>query len=308
MMNVAVLKTNGGFSFENKNISKPKNDEALIRVLTCAVCTSDMHAWKYGLNEPTILGHEVVGIVEAVCENDYGIKPGDRVTGCILQGYAEYTTAKISELILVPDDFSNTQAIIEPCVCLLSGIRRLKLNSDSKIAIIGCGYMGLCLIALMKSENINNITAFDLRESQLKLALNIGAKRAFTPDEIKNEGYANYDYVFEVAGTQSAFSLAPQLVSQYGTIAAVAYHPYVRELDMNLCAAKAFTMVNVFEHRKENQLKYMREIIQKIKDKSIAIENLLTHSFPLSRLQEAFTYQSTKDDGYIKGYINDFKN
>ncbi|MDO4960585.1 MAG: alcohol dehydrogenase catalytic domain-containing protein [Eubacteriales bacterium] len=68
-----------------EEIDKPVHgaDEVLIRVAYSGICGSDLHIYNKGMfiiNIPETMGHEFVGIVEAVGENVKGYKPGDCVT------------------------------------------------------------------------------------------------------------------------------------------------------------------------------------------------------------------------------------
>jgi putative phosphonate catabolism associated alcohol dehydrogenase len=66
----------------------PAPGEVLVRVLLSTVCGSDVHAWtgRRALPTPTILGHEIVGVIEALGSDaprdlrDRSLAPGQRVT------------------------------------------------------------------------------------------------------------------------------------------------------------------------------------------------------------------------------------
>src|SRR6476469_3945460 len=61
---------------------KPTEDQALVRVLACAVCRTDLHVLDGELANPKlplIPGHEIVGRVWSVGPNGKRFKQGDRV-------------------------------------------------------------------------------------------------------------------------------------------------------------------------------------------------------------------------------------
>ena len=62
-------------------VPDPGPGEALVKVLTCGVCQTDMHYQKGGVGDdfPYLLGHEASGIVEAVGEDVTGVAVGDHV-------------------------------------------------------------------------------------------------------------------------------------------------------------------------------------------------------------------------------------
>lgn len=83
-MKAVVIKPGNKLGLDD--VPKPrllKDDEALIKVTTAAICGSDLHA-KHGLlpgiQPGDVIGHEFVGIVSEVGRNVTKFKPGDRVT------------------------------------------------------------------------------------------------------------------------------------------------------------------------------------------------------------------------------------
>jgi alcohol dehydrogenase len=83
-MKAVVIKSGGKLGLED--VPKPallRNDEAIVKVTTAAICGSDLHA-KHGLlpgiQPGDVIGHEFVGIVSEVGPSVIRFKPGDRVT------------------------------------------------------------------------------------------------------------------------------------------------------------------------------------------------------------------------------------
>lgn len=67
------------------DIDKPHRHEVLVRTAAAGLCHSDLHFMegKYLHDTPTIPGHEVAGIVEAVGDDVTELQPGDHVIGCL---------------------------------------------------------------------------------------------------------------------------------------------------------------------------------------------------------------------------------
>lgn len=85
-MKAAVLQeTNGRFSIEDVQLTKPLPNEVLIRTVATGICHSDlsMVEGKVFIPHPIVLGHETAGVVEAVGENVRGISIGDHVVACL---------------------------------------------------------------------------------------------------------------------------------------------------------------------------------------------------------------------------------
>ena len=68
-------------TIETITVPDPGPGEALVRVLACGVCHTDLHYREGGINDdfPFLLGHEAAGTVEAVGEGVGNVAPGDRV-------------------------------------------------------------------------------------------------------------------------------------------------------------------------------------------------------------------------------------
>lgn len=150
---------------------EPGEHQVLLSVHACAVCRTDLHVFDGDLAEPTlplVLGHEIVGRVEAVGAGVTRFGPGDRVgvpwlgwtcgrcrycrtdrenlcdrarfTGYHLNGgYAEYTAADERFCFPIPEIYSDVQAA--PLLCAgLIGYRSLRAVGDAeRLGLYGFG-------------------------------------------------------------------------------------------------------------------------------------------------------------------------
>ena len=152
-------------------VPKPGPRQILIKVAACGVCRTDLHIFDGELHHPKlplVLGHEIVGHVEALGPGVEGFAIGMRVgvpwlgwtdgtcfycrqgeenlcdhprfTGYQIDGgYAGYTVADARYAFHLPDGYSNAEAA--PLLCAgLIGYRSLKLTGDPKrLGIYGFG-------------------------------------------------------------------------------------------------------------------------------------------------------------------------
>jgi alcohol dehydrogenase, propanol-preferring len=152
-------------------VPEPGPGQLLIRVCACGVCRTDLHVADGELTEaklPLVLGHEIVGTVEALGAQVEGFAIGQRVgvpwlghtcgtcryclsgrenlcerarfTGYHLDGgYAQYTVADAHYCFTLPDAYSDQQAA--PLLCAgLIGYRALAVAGDAKrLGIYGFG-------------------------------------------------------------------------------------------------------------------------------------------------------------------------
>ena len=85
-MKAAVLhEVNQPLTVEEVTLQKPKAREVLVRTAFAGLCHSDLHFIEglYPHPLPTVPGHEVAGVVEAVGADVTYLQPGDHVIGCL---------------------------------------------------------------------------------------------------------------------------------------------------------------------------------------------------------------------------------
>jgi 2-desacetyl-2-hydroxyethyl bacteriochlorophyllide A dehydrogenase len=199
----------------------PAKGQALVRTHSCGLCASDQHFLKGGRNiialsqqlggpyaaldfaRPFVPGHEYVGEVL-----DYGpgsqrkVKVGRRVTSVPIMmaegghkviGYSHECPGGFGELMLLdenllleipasmPDDHA---AMIEPLAVGLEHARRGRPDKSDAALVVGCGAIGLGVIAGLKLMGIAPIVAADFHPARRDLAIQMGAHIAVDPREI----------------------------------------------------------------------------------------------------------------------------
>jgi len=77
-----VYETGGEFSLEQLELSEPRDDEVVVRMVGAGICGTDLGAVHGHLPippPPSVFGHEGAGIVEKVGARVTKVKPGDHV-------------------------------------------------------------------------------------------------------------------------------------------------------------------------------------------------------------------------------------
>ncbi|MDE2303390.1 MAG: alcohol dehydrogenase catalytic domain-containing protein [Sphingomonadales bacterium] len=198
----------------------PDAGQALVRTHRCGLCASDSHFLHAGQNvidlsrahggpyaaldfaRPFVPGHEFVGELL-----DYGpgttrrVKPGRRVTSVPIMrakgshaviGFSHDCPGGCGELMLldaammieVPDALDDERAaMIEPLAVGLEHARRGRPSRDDAALVIGCGAIGLGVIAGLRLLGIAPIIAADFDAGRRALALAMGADVACDPRE-----------------------------------------------------------------------------------------------------------------------------
>jgi 2-desacetyl-2-hydroxyethyl bacteriochlorophyllide A dehydrogenase len=203
----------------------PGKGQALVRTHSCGMCASEAHFLHAGQNVidlskkhggayaaldislPFVPGHEYVGEVV-----DYGpgsgrtIKPGRKVTSIPIMrvggshaivgfshecpgGFGEYMLLDENFMIEVPSDLDDDlAAMTEPLAVGLEHARRGRPTKDDIALVVGCGAIGLGVIAGLKLMGIAPIIAADFHEARRDMALRMGADIVIDPREISPYG------------------------------------------------------------------------------------------------------------------------
>ena len=77
-----VVEQAGEFKIENLDLSEPRDDEVVVRIVAAGICHTDLAAQAGHLPipaPPSVFGHEGAGVVEKVGARVAKVKPGDHV-------------------------------------------------------------------------------------------------------------------------------------------------------------------------------------------------------------------------------------
>ena len=199
---------------------KPGRGELLVRVGTCAVCRTDLHVVDGELPHPKlplILGHQVVGRVEEIGDENSKFRIGDRVgipwlggtdgncaycrsgrenlcdnarfTGYTIDGgYAEFTVADARFCFHLPDRYDDVE--VAPLLCAgLIGYRSYRKTGDARrLGIYGFGNAAhlIAQIAIYQGRELFAFTRPGDKATQ-QAARKLGAIWAGGSDEIPPE-------------------------------------------------------------------------------------------------------------------------
>lgn len=221
----------------------PKQGEALIKITLAGVCNTDYEITKGYMGYKGILGHEFVGVVESVNGEDKSLV-GKRVVGEINNGceacemchkglqrhcsnrqtlgiwqkdgcFAEYLSWPIKDLLEVPENVTNEQAVfVEPLAAGLEILEQLHIQPIEKVVILGDGKLGLTTALALNASNID-VLLVGKHQNKLDIAKKQGVQTKLLSDlEIKKE----WDFVVEATGSISGFEMALNLTKPRGTL------------------------------------------------------------------------------------------
>ena len=337
-----VSKGNFQLLEKEKPVLKDEKD-AIVRVTLASICSSDLHI-KHGsvprAVEGITIGHEMVGVVEEVGKEVANVKVGDRVTvnvetycgecffckngyvnnctdtnggwalGCRIDGgQAEYVRVPYANqgLNKIPDNVSDRQALFVGDV-LATGYWATKISDISKddtVLIIGGGPTGICTLLCVMLKNPKKIILCEKDEDRIKfINKHYPDVNVVRPDEceeyvLSHSDHNGADVVLEVAGSDSTFELAWKCARPNAivTIVALYYKPQILPLPNMYGKNLTFKIGGVDGCDCE-------EILNLIKEGKIDTTPLITHTYPLSKIEEAYDLFENKRDGVIKVAID----
>ena len=313
--------------------------DAIVRVTLGSICTRDLHI-KHGSVPRAVpgitVGHEMVGIVETVGADVQGIKPGDRVTvnvetfcgkcffcqhgyvnnctsphggwalGCRIDGgQTEYVRVPLATqgLNRIPDSVTDEQALLVGDV-LATGFwaaRISEITNDDTVLIIGAGPTGICtLLCVMLKQPKRIIVCEPSEQRRAFVKQHYPNVLLTTPDQCAefvkaHSDHGGADRVLEVAGANDTFQLAWQCARPNAIVTIVALYNEAQLLPLPNMYGKNLTFKTGGVDGCDCE-----EVLNLIAQGKIDTTPLITHRFPLSRIDEAYRLFENKEDGVIK--------
>jgi threonine dehydrogenase-like Zn-dependent dehydrogenase len=225
-------------------------------------------------------------------------------------GFASKVALDADSILRVPAGFEPEHVIGEPLADLEEALSRTSISPGSRVAVVGLGFMGLGLVQLAATRLPALLVAVDPNPAARARALSLGAHEAHHPDELpeafissSGQRELRMDVVVEAAGVTSALATASSLVRPYGTVCVVGYHHSGdAPMDMNLWY-KGVTIVNGFSPSRPRTLKAMADGLAMVADGRFSYRPLITHTFSLDQVDEAFALMDERPEGFVKGVV-----
>lgn len=325
----ALIYNNGIHYGERRmpEILNPK--DAIVKVTLSSICTSDLHIIKGFVpraKSDIVLGHEFVGEVVAIGDDVKKVSVGDRVSancetfcgecyfckrgwvnncinggwelGCRIDGcQAEYVRVPYADngLTKLPDSVSYENALFVGDILASGyfGAEMCEIRKGDTIAVIGAGPVGLCAMMCAKYMGAGKIIAIDIDKTRLKIAQEQGlADEVFTPETCD---ITNADGVIECAGTSETFQLAWKIARPNAIVGVVAMYEENQILPLPQMYGKNLTFKTGGVDANKCDL-----LVKLIEEKKISTDFLITHTFSLDRILDAYRLFEEKPEGCLK--------
>jgi propanol-preferring alcohol dehydrogenase len=259
MMKAAVVHEFGQpLVIEDVPVPTPGDNQVLVKVITCGVCHTDLHAangdWPVKPQLPLIPGHEAVGYVVALGAGVKNVVEGDIVgapwlysaCGCcefcitgwetlceeqknggysVNGGFAEYVVADSRYIARFPKGISFAE--IAPIICagvtVYKGLKETEVKPGEWVAISGVGGLGHLAVQYAKAMGMH-VAAVDVADDKLELAKQLGAELTVNainenPGEVLKKATGGMHGVLVTAVSPIAFEQGIGMLRRKGTIA-----------------------------------------------------------------------------------------
>jgi alcohol dehydrogenase len=327
MMKALVYHGAGKCSLE----AKPKPtildaNDAIVRITKTTICGTDLHILKGDVPEVVdgrILGHEGVGIVEAVGSGVSDFHEGDRVLiSCITScGKCDYCKKAMyshcvnggwilghlidgtqAEYVRIP--YADTslhhipEGADEEALVMLSdilptgfecGVLNGKVEPGDVIAIVGAGPIGLATLLTAQFYSPAEIIMIDLDDNRLAVARKFGATQTINSGVdaaakvMELTNQRGVDVAVEAVGIPATFELCQKIIAPGGTIANVGVHGRSVELHLELLWAHNITITTRLVDTVTTPM-----LLKTVTSGKLQPQHLITHHFPLGEIMCAY--------------------
>ncbi len=296
----------GQFETRRLSLPKPGPGEVRIRLEGCGV--SALPAGCNNALPPGAPGCEGWGQIEALGPDVEGWVAGERVAFLGGNAYATHTLADAETLARLPESGAPfASPLLAGAVHLF---RQARIAKGERVAVLGCGFLGLLLIQLAVLAQAR-VIAFSRRPYALGLAREAGAEAAYPLCSPEAAVHAAHGWsqghlcrlAIEATGHEAPLSLAARLLQPGGRLLIGGSHDDgARAVDLGLWRERAVRLIPSHPGDAAQQRDCLREAASAVR--AGLMTPLYTHRFPLERLDEAHQLAATRPEGFLKAWVD----
>ena len=311
-------------------------NDVLIRIRKTAICGTDMHIFNWDewaqktIPVPMHVGHEYVGMVEAMGDEVRGLKIGQRVSGegHIVCGhcrncragrrhlcrntvgvgvnrpgaFAEFLVIPAVNAFPIPDDIPDEiAAILDP----FGNAAHTALSFDlvgEDVLITGAGPIGIMAAAICRHVGARHVVITDVNDYRLELAKKMGAHRTVNiareklrdimPSLNMVEGF---DVGLEMSGVPAAFRDMLDVMNHGGKVAMLGIPPGDTAIDWTQVIFKGLTIKGIYGREMFETWYKMIALIQG----GLDLRPMITHRFDVKDYLEGFRTMGSGKSGKV---------
>lgn len=277
-----------------KNVKKDSAGKGLQvgdKVVTSMIFKDAPEITMFDLNKQNVGGADV-----------YGLLPDDDIH---LNGwFADYILIREGSTVFNVSDLDlYSRILIEPCAVLIHAVERAKttgiLRFNSKVAVQGCGPIGLICIAILRTMGIEHIVAIDGEQKRLDFAKKLGASASVNfkdyngiealAEGVKTQLDGNLaDFAFQCTGSPAAHSNIYKFIRNGGGLCELGFFINGGDATINphfdICS-KEITTVGSWVYTLRDYATTF-DFLKAAKRIGLPMNELITHTFSLDEINE----------------------
>jgi L-iditol 2-dehydrogenase len=299
---------------------RPEPGQVIVRMTAAGLCGTDYEIYSGArpVEYPRIMGHELVGRVEAAGPDVTRVGPGDPVVvepnyscgHCPLcrEGNRNLCLSRttiginadggFAELVRVPAQCcwraspgagSDALLLAEPLAVVVRAVARAEPKSGETAAIVGAGTLGLLALQLLQARGARvMVTSRSRRRFALASELGADATHATVEGPLADaarrfSGREGVDLVVETAGTAEAVTHALELVRPGGRVVLSGLPHEPTSVSFFSVVRREVTLIGSMIYQNE-----FPEALRLVEGGAVRTAPLITHRFGLDRIDEAF--------------------
>jgi threonine 3-dehydrogenase len=311
-------------------------DDVLIRIKKTSICGTDIHIYKWDdwakktIPVPMVVGHEYVGVVEAIGDNVHDVKVGEVVNGegHLVCGhcrncragrfhlcpntkgvgvnrpgcFAEYLCIPVSNIWHSDPNISlDLLSIFDP----FGNATHTALSFDllgEDVLVTGAGPIGIMAAAICKHAGARNVVITDMNPYRLELARKLGVTRAVDVskenlrDVMKELGMKEgFDVGLEMSGSPQALNSMIDVMFHGGKIALLGILPANAGVNWEKIVFNGLIIKGIYGREMFETWYKMQAMMQT----GLNLEPIITHRFSYKDFLEGFEIMASGNSGKI---------
>lgn len=334
MKAVRKLSPQKGAGIVELPVPKITSHQILVKVKATSVCGTDIHIynwdpWAEGrIKTPMTFGHEFSGEVMEVGKQVEHIKIGDHVSaethipcgGCFQCRTGKMHICQHLEILGVDRDGSFAEYIAVPEICCIKNSRELAWEEASiqeplgnatyavsesgvagkSVAIFGDGPIGIFATGIARIYGATNLIVCGMQSYRLELMglyhpdhiidVTRDDPRQRIMDVTHGEGV---DVVIEMSGAEKALHDAFAVVKRGGTVTAFGIPS--KPVTIDLAEEVIFKGIKIIAINGRKMFETWFEVAGLLNSGRLDVSPVITHTFPLTKIDEAMTLLNAKE-------------
>jgi len=311
-------------------------DDVLIRVERTGICGTDLHIYEWNawarkkIPVPMIVGHEFVGVIEAVGSNVRDFRPGDIVSGeghvvcghcrnCLAgrrhlcrdtQGIGVDRPGAFADYLALPKTNvwyhdpaipRDVQAIFDPFGNATHTALSFPVLGED-VLVTGAGPIGVMAAAIVRHAGARHVVVTDVNPYRLELARKLGATLAL---DARSERIVDaqrqldmregFDVGLEMSGSPDAFREMLANMCHGGRIAMLGIPSEEIAIDWNTVIFNMLTIKGIYGREMYETWYKMTVMLQS----GLDIGPVITHRFACDEFEKGFEVMRTGESGKV---------